>query len=226
MSLILEALRKSEAERRRGLAPDVAMELPPTPGAPPRTLAAWLLQMLVLAALLVLAGWWFMREPVETTSADVAVETTDAMPPSMDPVQVPVLTPRIEPISIAPAVTQAPAPELQAPLAAIPAQIAAPIPPPSAEPPSKPPPALTAQPLPARPLPSLPASAISNDSSLLPPLKLSMHMWDDVPSKRFVILNGQRMAEGDRYGEITVLAIERAGVVVESNGSKARVPLP
>ena len=29
MSLILEALRKSEAERRRGSTPDVAMELPP-----------------------------------------------------------------------------------------------------------------------------------------------------------------------------------------------------
>jgi len=51
-------------------------------------------------------------------------------------------------------------------------------------------------------------------------------MWDDVPSKRFVILNGQRMAEGDRHDAITVIAIERSGVVVESNGAKARVPLP
>ena len=33
MSLILEALRKSEAERRRGSTPDVAMELPPVPAA-------------------------------------------------------------------------------------------------------------------------------------------------------------------------------------------------
>ena len=79
--------------------------------------------------------------------------------------------------------------------------------------------------VPARPLP-LPANDISNDASTLPPIKLSMHMWDDVPSKRFVILNGQRMAEGDHFGGITVLAIERAGVVVESNGAKARVPLP
>ena len=29
MSLILEALRKSEAERRRGDAPDLRVELPP-----------------------------------------------------------------------------------------------------------------------------------------------------------------------------------------------------
>lgn len=79
------------------------------------------------------------------------------------------------------------------------------------------------KPAPARPAP---ASDISNDTSMLPPIKLSMHMWDDVPSKRFVILNGQRMAEGDRYGGITVIAIERNGVVVEGNGTKARVPLP
>ncbi len=61
---------------------------------------------------------------------------------------------------------------------------------------------------------------------MLPPIKLSMHMWDEVPSKRFVIINGQRMAEGDRYGSVAVVAIERAGVVVESNGTTARVPLP
>lgn len=72
----------------------------------------------------------------------------------------------------------------------------------------------------------MPAADISDDASMLPPIKLSMHMWDDVPSKRFVILNSQRMTEGDRYGGITVVAIERNGVVVESNGIKARVPLP
>ena len=60
----------------------------------------------------------------------------------------------------------------------------------------------------------------------MPAVKLSMHMWDEAPSKRFVILDGQRMAEGDRNGEITVVAIERDGVVVERNGQRARVPLP
>lgn len=84
------------------------------------------------------------------------------------------------------------------------------------------------EPAPPRALPPPPpaASDISSDTSSLPPIKLSMHIWDPVPAKRFVILNGQRMAEGDRYGEITVETIERNGVVVESNGSRARVPLP
>ena len=51
-------------------------------------------------------------------------------------------------------------------------------------------------------------------------------MWDEAPGKRFDILNGQRMAEGERNGEVAVVAIERDGVVIERNGQRARVPLP
>ena len=57
-------------------------------------------------------------------------------------------------------------------------------------------------------------------------VKLSMHMWDASADKRFVILNGQRMGEGDRNGDVQVVAIERDGVLVERDGQRARVPLP
>ena len=224
MSLILEALRKSEAERRRGLAPDVATELPPPPASRPHTLAPWLLPMLVLAAVVVMASWWIMREPVSSASAGVVIGTPDAAPPSRDPL--PAMTPRIQRMPATPTATRVPSPELQAPVAAIPTQIAAPKAESSTEQPSRPAPALTAQPPPAPLLPSQAPDDIGNDRALLPPIKLSMHMWDDVPSRRFVILNGQRMAEGDRNDGITVLAIERGGVVVESNGARTRVPLP
>jgi general secretion pathway protein B len=52
-----------------------------------------------------------------------------------------------------------------------------------------------------------------------------MHMWDEVPAQRFVILDGERMVEGDRRGELQVIAIERDGVLVERNGQRARIPL-
>ena len=227
MSLILEALRKSEAERRRGQAPDVAMELPPTAVARPRALASWLLPVLVVAGLLVLAGWWIRHEPAETAPPETAIEATQTAPAFVDPV--PAAMPRIEPKPVTPVVANTSTPAIAAPVAAppakpTPASTAAPAPDVAATRPAPVQPMPTA-PVPTRPL-LPPASAISNDTSMLPPIKLSMHMWDDVPARRFVIINGQRMAEGEHYGGITVIAIERNGVVVEGNGNRARVPLP
>ena len=223
MSLILEALRKSEAERRRGLAPDVAMELPPPQAPRPRTLAAWLPPALIVAALLVLAGWWARRDlPVEATpappslAASTVEQAVDPVPASVN--AAPAVVPRPRPAPNTPVIVPSPPPAIvQADRAA--ATTAVSIPPPRP---------LPVEPAPSRPLPPPPpaASEIGSDTSALPPIKLSMHIWNEVPSKRFVILNGQRMAEGDRYGEITVVAIERNGVVVEGNGSRARVPLP
>ncbi len=235
MSLILEALRKSEAERRRGLAPDVAMELPPSPTSRPRAMATWLLPALIVTALLVLAVWWSRRELTNAASTTTATTEVTAETPELTPEVLPAqpqVVPRIEPSQAIVASTAAPdKPAMTQPT---------PTPAPAATSPTAPAPAIPratpmmptpipSQPapiqLPPRPLPT-PSGDISSDTSMLPPVKLSMLMWDDVPSKRFVILNGQRMAEGDRYGAISVIAIERGGVVVEGNGAKARVPLP
>ena len=68
MSLILEALRKSEAERRRGEAPDLRVELPPPP--PPKRhvpLAAWLAGGLALA---LLVAWLWPRNEQGGVAAD------------------------------------------------------------------------------------------------------------------------------------------------------------
>lgn len=76
------------------------------------------------------------------------------------------------------------------------------------------------------PPPSLPPPSPAPAATSMPGVKLSMHMWDASADKRFVILNGQRMSEGDRNGDVQVVAIERDGVVVERDGQRARVPLP
>lgn len=57
----------------------------------------------------------------------------------------------------------------------------------------------------------------------LPPLKLSMHMWNDAPAQRFVILDGQRLGEGDRIGEAVVEQITRDGAILAWNGRRLRV---
>ena len=59
----------------------------------------------------------------------------------------------------------------------------------------------------------------------LPPLRLSMHLWNEDPGRRFVIIDGQRLVEGDRVGEAAVVRIERDGVLLEWNGRGIRVPV-
>ncbi len=212
MSLILEALRKSEAERRRGSTPDVAMELPPASLPRARATPAWLLPAVVIGALALLVAWWSSQRnagtPASVAAVEIALPAAAAIetpaPPAVvaRPTQAPVATPA-PPMSSSRAVASQPA------VAGI----------------------VAAVPMPVRPVPLPPdpveVPVISDiDATSLPPVKLSMHMWDALPGKRFVILDGQRMAEGDRNGEVTVVAIERDGVVVERNGKRARVPLP
>ncbi len=64
-----------------------------------------------------------------------------------------------------------------------------------------------------------------NTRQALPTLKLSMHMWNEEPARRFAILDGRRVVEGDRIGEATVTHIEPNGVLLEWRGSRVRVPL-
>ena len=57
-------------------------------------------------------------------------------------------------------------------------------------------------------------------------VRLSMHLWNEDPARRFVVLNGQRMMEGERIGNITLVEILRDGVIVERDGQQARIDLP
>ncbi|RFP59434.1 hypothetical protein D0Y53_10730 [Luteimonas weifangensis] len=85
-----------------------------------------------------------------------------------------------------------------------------------------------AQPAPAAAIDApLSLSALSvEERRALPPLKLSMHLWNPDPARRFVILDGQRAGEGDRIGDAVVVAIARDGVLLDWNGRRLRLPLP
>ena len=210
MSLILEALRKSEAERRRGASPDVAMELPPTPAARTRATPAWLWPALALLALVVIAALWWSRREAMPASLPVPVQADDA--PSAAPAIV--ARPLQQPAPPPAVVAATPIPLPSATIERAPVAAQSPVPSPTVAPP----------PPPSPPVPHEAVTDIGDTS--MPPVKLSMHMWDASPARRFIILNGQRMAEGDRNGDLGVVAIERDGVVVERNGQRARVPLP
>lgn len=63
------------------------------------------------------------------------------------------------------------------------------------------------------------------DRQQLPPLKMSMHMWGADSARRFAIIDGKRVAEGDRVGEAVVETINQDDVVLAWNGIRVRVPV-
>lgn len=61
------------------------------------------------------------------------------------------------------------------------------------------------------------------DRRALPPLRMSMHLFSAAPAERFVILDGQRVGEGDRVGEAVVDEITADGAVLAWRGQRVWV---
>ncbi|MCI4569343.1 general secretion pathway protein GspB [Lysobacter sp. CFH 32150] len=239
MSLILEALRKSEAERRRGQSPDLYAELPPVARMQRQPMPIWLWLVIGVAAFaMVLWLLYSLRPPlapaaIGTTASDVAAgdightAASNADAPRVNPSTA--YTPPVRTVQP----TRNPTPDVATP----PSPVVAPPPAPAATPDAAaiaPPPTAAPEPLPA---PPPPAPVASNDDLLqladlsaeerkqLPPLKLSMHMWNDAPAQRFVIIDGHRLAEGDRIGNMVLEAIRTDGVVLDWNGRRFKLPI-
>lgn len=250
MSLILEALRKSEAERRRGQTPDLLTEtapLLPTPGVAARD---WRVIGIVIGAALVAVlftiAWLRSSTPPESTAtaagSHVSRELVAASPPA--PLRPP--QPGPQPPVLAPRTSAAPAPATQ-PAATTAASRAAPaanVPPsasdvdlaspsPAAAPASPSTPSFSA---PTNP-PATAAAFTSPEVSLrlsdlsteerqqLPALKVSMHMWSQDAGTRFAIIDGTRVDEGDRLGDATVEAIQQDAVMLAWRGRHIRLPI-
>ncbi len=218
MSLILEALRKSEAERRRGEMPDLRAELPPPAASRSRSLR--MLPWLAALAVVAVAGALLLWQPWSR-------DATTAIPAS---VPSPTL-PSVENVRLQPRPTPAPRPQTPRIAERETAKPAPTAPPAMPNPPPRdiaPPPAPAADIPP--PSPSADAETAVNAlpadlRKALPPLQLSMHMWDPDPGKRFVILDGDRHVEGDSVGPMRIRRIDAAGVLFDWQGRAIRLPL-
>ena len=244
MSLILEALRKSEAERRRGAAPSLYAEMPPAPATASRFGSRWPLWV-GLAALLPVAAWITyggvrsapvaatVNQPVAASSAALApVRHFEArmippaaqppLPPSTDKALVAKTDSRAAPQPVPSDDEPQSAADLAASIAsraqadarrdhdAVADAAVAPVAP-------------SASTSPGRPL-SL--SDLSTDErKALPPLKMSMHLWNADASQRLVIIDGDRLHEGDRVGNAVVTGILSDGVLLDWNGRQLKLPI-
>jgi general secretion pathway protein B len=241
MSFILDALKKSEAERRQGEIPRLQND-PFSPA--PRRRPVWPF-LLVLALLLngVVVGWWlFAREEQHETIAVAAGGPERVVASGQTASAEPVAT-KAEPAT-SPGVSAAPAlpqePEVvtvvieETPVKPV-APTASPAPARTAEkktpirrtdlPPAAPARSKVAVAAPAAksfpPVSELP----DNVRSGLPRLDLQLHFFTPDPERRLVRLNGLNLREGGNSGEgLSVVEITQDGVKLSFGGNRFFLP--
>lgn len=240
MSYILDALRKSQAERERGQVP--GLDAQPEPAARPTaepahaSRAGGLLAGAGLGLALALgAAWWWRPTPapVAAAAAVATVTASAAALPAPVPVPIPAALPTSLPVSSSPATslpaTSLPATSLPASLPApspkpLPVVVSAPQPSPTSHPPSTSPRAPpVAQPAP-RPIPL--GQLTAEQRRELPAMVLGGSIWSESAQGRFVIVNGQVVREGEAAAPSAIVEqIEPRRVLVRWRGLQLELPL-
>ncbi|KAB7623713.1 general secretion pathway protein GspB [Alkalilimnicola sp. S0819] len=251
MSFILDALKRSEAERHRQQPPAVTGPVladPPTPR--PRNWAPWLALVLLINAVLLGALFW-PRGPDETSSAPDPEPTLRSAPQATPPTPAGAAAEALPPSRPGALADEAgygrPATRSAAPIA----------PPTMAEPGGEPVPAARApsaasQARPARPKPppsrtettapkqaqpqrhALPAQASAEAPLLselpqrvragIPPIPVNIHVYAPEPASRFVLIDMRRYTEGDTlHNGPRLEAITADGLVLEHQGRRFRI---
>ena len=210
MSFILDALKKSEAERARKAGPAL---LDLRIASPRRRLPVWvfvlvailLVNLAVLAAVLWRSGG---RDAPPVASAPVAPAVPAATPAPVNALPPPTLPPAT--------VTTAPP---EAAVARAPSYTDAPRPPPA--PPAEigrriAPAAATAPARDAVDTAGLPTAEDLRVSGVsLPQLNVALHVYDAVPANRYLLMNSQRLREGEVNADgVTIEHITPEGAVL------------
>ncbi|MDX1559179.1 MAG: general secretion pathway protein GspB [Marinobacter sp.] len=231
MSYILDALRKSETERRQGRVPDLGqqVQLIHRPKKKRVSPAFWVsLALMLNAAVLAFVFWpgtplpWVAESQTEAPAAPErgAVPepvslgpATEAEPASEDPVSETVAIPEPDPVEAAPS----PAPS--EPAVAETRERATVIVPSSAIPETAMP---QAEPEQAGRVPHLVELPLSFQKSV-PDLTFNSHIYSSSPASRRVMINDTYLRVGDTFEGLRVDDITEDGVVLSRNGRRFRV---
>lgn len=197
MSLILEALRRAEHERRKRGPPGLLEE---TSRWSPRRAASHRLRLGIALLVVLFAGLallWAWRQP--PTAPSPRIEPAADAPP----------VPAVAPGPILPAAvldsTRTPPRELQP----------QPVPPPR---PADPAP--VGMPAIPAPLPAIDLAGLDPIlRATLPPLRLTMHVHSPDPARRFALIDGRRVREGDELAPgLVLVAIDPEGLRLDWHG--------
>jgi general secretion pathway protein B len=221
MSFILDALKKSENERARQNGPALLQTriVPRRPGVP-----AWAIAIgVVLLANLGVIGYVLLR-PAPPASAPAA-QATPAPAPAVAPAPAPAQTVQVTP---APALAPLPETRLSTPPAETEPPVAAVVNPADFQPARPAGTVLRSAPEPAsseqRGLDSALPTAAELGASGLPEMRLALHAFDENPANRYVLLNSQRLREGETMQDgVRVERITADGVILSWRGQRFRL---
>jgi general secretion pathway protein B len=209
VSYILDALKKSEAERSRGVVPTL---LTPSHATFRSSAVGWILIAVLIVNAGLFAAWLYWPRDVGTTTVPVA-EPTPAATPDFTPSTVAPST--AAPSSVATPASAASAPAASAapsnsmatqPNAIADSQLARDVP-------VEPEPVISPSPTPIR------RSTVASADSGTADLSFSTHVYGTDPSMRAVTMDGKRYVEGDEIRPgVRIREITETGVILDVNG--------
>lgn len=219
MSLILDALKKSEAERMRGQVPTLLSPLPAAQSharGREKTKLPLLLLMIALLIIALILVYFYTQKQIAISPSFVS-EAVNKTPEQTSAISDPpaiALTPKpaaIQAAAVPPITATAPAPAAPMTPSIAPEidEVSLTIP----------------ETTPATRIASL-AELPTEQRQQLPTLKLSMHVYSPDASKRFAIIDGQRVNEGSMLGTAVLEQIRQDGVVLSVQGQSYLLPRP